>query len=128
VAVRLADQVDVGRGDVLAAAADPPRVGREVEAALCWLGDRPAAAGDRFLLQQGTRTVPARVDAIRTRLDLTSAEWEPADGLALNDVGTVRLRTGSDVVVDGYERIRGTGGFILVDERTNDTVAAGMVR
>jgi len=128
VAVRLADQVDVGRGDVLAGADDPPRVAREVEASVCWLGDRPGAAGSRYLLKQGTRTVRARLDAVQTGLDLTNAAWSPADELALNDVGTVRIRTGSDVVVDPYARIRGTGGFILIDEQTNDTVAAGMVR
>ncbi len=128
VAVRLADQVDVGRGDVLAAADDAPRVTREVEAAMCWLGDRPAMPGGRYLLKQGTRTVRARLDEVLTRLDLESAAWSPGDGLALNDVGTVRVRTGSDIVVDPYARIRGTGGFILIDEQTNDTVAAGMVR
>ena len=128
VAVRLEDQVDVGRGDVLAAAGDPPRVTRELDAAVCWLGDRPAVPGGRLALKQGARTVPARLDSVRTRLDLTSAAWSPADGLERNDVGTVRVRTGSDVVVDAYDRIRGTGGFILVDEQTNDTVAAGIVR
>jgi sulfate adenylyltransferase subunit 1 (EFTu-like GTPase family) len=95
---------------------------------VCWLGDRPASSGARLLLKQGTRTVKARVDDILTRLDLEAAKWSESHELALNDVGTVRIRTGSDIVVDPYARIRGTGGFILVDEQTNDTVAAGMVR
>jgi len=128
VAVRLADQVDVGRGDVLAAADDPPTVTRELEAAVCWLGDHPASPAGRYLLKQGTRTVRAKLDAVLSRFDLEASEWGPADGLALNDVGTVRIRTGSEVVIDPYERIRGTGGFVLIDAQTNDTVAAGMVR
>jgi sulfate adenylyltransferase subunit 1 len=128
VAVRLADQVDVGRGDVIAAADDAPGVTRELEAAICWVGDRPARAGDRFLLKQGTSTVRARLDTVQRRLDVLSGESSPADGLALNDIAIVTVRTGADVVVDPYARIRGTGGFILIDEQTNETVAAGMVR
>ena len=129
VAVRLADQVDAGRGDVIVAADDQPRVTREIEAAVCWLGDRPASPAGRYLLKQGTRTVRAKLDEITSRLVLESGTWSPThDGLALNDVGTVRVRTGSEVVVDPYDRIRGTGGFVLIDEQTNETVAAGMVR
>jgi sulfate adenylyltransferase subunit 1 (EFTu-like GTPase family) len=128
VAVRLADQVDAGRGDVIVAADDQPLATREIEAAVCWLGDRPASPAGRYLLKQGARTVRAKLDEITSRLDLEHGVWSPTDGLALNDVGTVRVRTGTEVVVDPYDRIRGTGGFVLIDEQTNETVAAGMVR
>jgi sulfate adenylyltransferase large subunit len=128
VAVRLADQVDAGRGDVIVAADDQPLATREIEAAVCWLGDRAASPAGRYLLKQGARTVRAKLDEITSRLDLEHGVWSPTDGLALNDVGTVRVRTGTEVVVDPYDRIRGTGGFVLIDEQTNETVAAGMVR
>src|SRR5690348_1903675 len=128
VSVRLEDEVDLARGELIAAADDAPAVTRELAATVCWLGDRPAQAGGRYLLKHGTRTVPARLDEIEGRIDFASLEWPPADGLALNDIAHLRLRLGGEVAPDPYERCHATGAFILVDEATNDTVAAGMVR
>jgi sulfate adenylyltransferase subunit 1 (EFTu-like GTPase family) len=71
--------------------------------------------------------VPARLDEIEGRIDFGSLEWPAADGLALNDIARVRVRLGGEVAPDPYERCHATGAFILVDEATNDTVAAGMV-
>jgi sulfate adenylyltransferase large subunit len=126
--VRLEDEVDLARGELIAAAEDAPAPVRELAATVCWLGDKPAEAGGRYLLKHGTRTVPARLDEVEGRIDFASLEWPPADGLALNDIAHVRLRLGGEIAPDAYERCHATGAFILVDEATNDTVAAGMVR
>jgi sulfate adenylyltransferase large subunit len=129
IAVALADELDVGRGDLLARPKEAPQAVRELEATVCWLGDAPGRVGgrDRYLLKHTTRTVPAKLDAIEHRLDVTSLAHEPADALELNDLGRVRLRLGAPLMPDPYRQIRSTGAFILVDEATNDTVAAGMV-
>ena len=127
IAVSLADELDVGRGDLLARPAEAPSPVRELEATLCWLGDEPARPGARYLIKHTTRSVPAKLEAIEHRLDVTTLGNEPADELALNEIGRVRLRLGAPLVPDPYEQVRATGAFIVVDEATNDTVGAGMV-
>jgi sulfate adenylyltransferase large subunit len=128
VSVRLEDEVDLARGELIAAAADAPAPARELSATLCWLGDRPARERDRFLLKHGTRAVPARLDAVEGRIDFDTLEWPAADELALNDIAHVKLRLGGEIAPDPYARCHATGAFILIDEATNDTVAAGMIR
>jgi sulfate adenylyltransferase large subunit len=127
VSVRLEDQVDLARGELIAAVEDAPAPTRELGATLCWLGDKPARERDRFLLKHGTRTVPARLDAISGRVDFESLDWPGAEELRLNDIARVSLRLGGEVAADPYEQCHATGAFILIDEATNDTVAAGMV-
>jgi len=123
----LTDDLDAGRGDMLAAPEDAPAGVRELSATVCWLGEQPARRGGRYLLKHTTRTVPARLEAIEHRLDVRTLERSPADALALNDIARVSLRTGSALLVDPYAESRGTGAFILIDPATNDTVGAGMV-
>jgi sulfate adenylyltransferase subunit 1 len=128
VIVRLADDIDVARGDLIAIDRDPrPAVVRELDVTVCWLADRPLRAGDRFRLRHTTRDVRAVVDAIDSRLDVATLKHDDADELRLNDIGTIRLRTAEPVVVDAYSLNRSTGAFLLVDENTGATVAAGMV-
>jgi sulfate adenylyltransferase subunit 1 (EFTu-like GTPase family) len=127
VSVRLEDEVDLARGELIAAADDAPEPVRELRATVTWLGDRPAQERGRYLLKHGTRTVPARLDAIEGRIEFETLEWPAADELRLNDIGRVRLRLGGDIAADPYAASHATGAFILVDETTNDTVAAGMV-
>ena len=127
VSVRLEDEVDLARGELIAAAEDAPVPTRELAATVCWLGDRPADARGRYVLKHGTRSVPARLDAIDGRIDFATLEWPPAEELALNDIARVRLRLGGEIAPDAYARCPATGAFILIDEATNDTVAAGMV-
>jgi sulfate adenylyltransferase large subunit len=128
VSVRLEDEVDLARGELIAAAVDAPTPARELSATLCWLGDRPARERDRFLLKHGTRAVPARLDAVEGRIDFETLAWPPADELALNDIAHVKLRLGGEIAPDPYAQCHATGAFILIDEATNDTVAAGMIR
>jgi sulfate adenylyltransferase large subunit len=127
VAVALEDELDVSRGDLLAAAGDAPLPVRELTATLCWLGDAPARPGGRYLLKHATRTVRARLDAVEHRLDVTTLSHGPADVLELNDLARVRVRLGEPIAADPYASCRAAGAFVLIDEGTNDTVAAGMI-
>jgi sulfate adenylyltransferase large subunit len=127
VSVALEDDVDVGRGDLLATADDVPPLTRELAATVCWLGHDPVAPGARLALKHGTRTVAAKLDAIDHRLDVETLVRAPANELTLNDIGRVRLRIGAELAVDAYADSPSTGAFILIDESTHDTVGAGMV-
>jgi sulfate adenylyltransferase large subunit len=131
VTVRLADDVDVSRGDVLVRV-DPahpaPEPVRELEADVCWFADRPLRPGARYLLKHLTQTVDAVVDGLLDVLDVHTLDRAPAPAeLGLNDIGRVRLRVRRPLVTDPYAVNRATGAFILIDEATNDTVAGGMV-
>ena len=128
VTIRLEDDVDVSRGDLLAGPDHPPVVARELTARVCWMADRPLADRARLLIKQTTRTVPARVEAIVSVVEIETLEDRLSpEKMELNDLGLVRFRLAEPLVVDAYARNRGTGAFILVDESTNDTVGAGMV-
>jgi sulfate adenylyltransferase large subunit len=128
VTIRLEDDVDVSRGDLLADPASAPVAARELVANVCWMTEKPVEDRARVLVKQTTRTVPARIDEILSVVDIESFEDRPSPGrLELNDLGVVRLRLAEPLVVDPYARNRATGAFIIVDEATNDTVGAGMV-
>ena len=127
VTVRLEDQIDVSRGDLICSPSDAPEVVREVTADVCWMTDAPLRARGRYAVKHTTRTVRAVVDAIESRVDIHTLAPEPADELGRNDIGRVRLRLGGPLAVDPYARNRDTGSLILIDEQTNDTVGAGMV-
>jgi sulfate adenylyltransferase large subunit len=127
ISVLLADELDVGRGDVLCPVAGAPAPVRELDATLCWMADRPLRPRDRLLLKHLTRTTPALVDAVVDRLDLATLEREPAEALGCNDLGRVRLRTQGALAAEAFAADRAAGSFILIDEATNDTVAAGLV-
>jgi len=131
ISIELADDIDVGRGDVLVSGADDavlPVPARELDATVCWFVDSPLRAGDRLALKQTTKTVRATVQELLSRLDPeTLDELDGPVELALNDIGTVTLRTSSIVIADSYTDNRTSGAFILIDETTNDTVGAGTI-
>jgi sulfate adenylyltransferase subunit 1 len=127
VTVRLDDELDVSRGDLIASAASPPEVVREFDATLCWFTDPPLEAGRRFRLKHTTRLTPVHVVAVHSRLDVGSLDLVPTDGLGPNDIGVARLAVGTPLAVDPYQTNRVTGSFVVIDEQTNATVAAGMV-
>ncbi len=128
VTVLLADDIDISRGDLLAAAAAPPRVTDELDATVCWLADKPLRPGARLLLKHGTRTTQVIVGSITERLDIdTYAFTEPPAQLAVNDIAHVLLRTADPLPVDDYLQVRGTGSFLLIDPPTGNTLAAGLV-
>jgi sulfate adenylyltransferase subunit 1 len=125
VVLRLADDLDVGRGDLIAPAEDAPEPTRSFPATVCWLADEPFAPR-RWALKHTTRTTRALVD-VEGVVDVTTGRLRPAGTLGLNDIGRVSIRTADALVVDDYAVNRRTGAFILLDEGTGATVAAGMV-
>ncbi len=127
VAVELTDDLDVSRGDLLASVDDQPVVTTEIEATLCWFGERPLKVGERFRIKHTTRSTPARLTAISSRLDVNALALEPTEHLDDNDIGVVHLTTATPLALDPYHHNRITGSFVLIDEATNVTVAAGMV-
>jgi bifunctional enzyme CysN/CysC len=128
VTVRLADDLDVSRGDVLAHPSDRPTVGQDLEAELCWFGERPLLPQGRYTLKHTTNSTRAMVTEVIAKLDVLTGGHDPAAAeLATNDLGRVRLRSTTPIVYDPYARNRATGGFILIDEISNTTVAAGML-
>ncbi len=128
VTIRLANEIDVPRGDMLVDPEDQPITARALEATVCWMSERPLSAGARFGVKHTTRTVRAVIEGIDGVVDMETLEYRDASEMGLNDIGTVRLRLSGPLMVDPYAKNRATGAFILVDEATNDTVAAGMVR
>jgi sulfate adenylyltransferase subunit 1 (EFTu-like GTPase family) len=128
VTVHLADDVDVGRGDMLCRPNNQPMVGQDLDAMVCWMADKPLAAKGRYALKHTTRWARAVVTELLYRLDVnTGHRDEAARELKLNDLGRIRLRTTTPILYDPYRRNRVTGSFILVDEATNSTVAGGML-
>ncbi len=127
VTLRLADQLDVSRGDMIVEAEDRPVCARELEAMVCWMSEQPLRQGGRYAIKHTTRSARAVADELEYRVDINTLEQQQADQLALNEIGRLRLRCSAPLVVDPYWRNRTTGSFILVDEATNDTVGAGMV-
>lgn len=125
--LHLAHDIDVSRGDTIARADAQPAVAQDLEAMLCWMSERPLRPGDRLLLRQNSATVKAIVKSIEYRVDVHSFDQLADDKLQLNDIGLVRLRTAQPLVFDAYRQNRHSGGFILVNENTYDTVAAGML-
>ena len=128
ITVVLDRQIDVARGDVLTHVQDAPAVARRFAARLTWLDRDPLSTGRRYWLKHGTQTVRATIEALESRLDLETLQPDAAaDTLAFNDLGSVRIAVARALVVDRYADNRATGSFILIDEATNHTVAAGMI-
>jgi sulfate adenylyltransferase large subunit len=128
VTVRLADDLDVSRGDLLADPDVPATVARELEARVCWMGERPLEPRARLAVKHTTRAARAVVDELVSVVDVhTLADVPGPERLGLNDIGVVRLRLAEPLCVDPYAENRATGAFILLDEATNETVGAGMV-
>ena len=127
VTVRLAEELDVSRGDMIAAASAAPGTVSQLEATVCWMADAPLRPGARVLVKHTTRTVKAIVSAVTDRVDVTSLTAEPVTELGLNDIGRVALRVASPLAVEPYAVDRTTGAFLVVDEATGTTLGAGMV-
>jgi sulfate adenylyltransferase subunit 1 (EFTu-like GTPase family) len=128
VTVLLEDDLDVSRGDMLVGAGEQPHTVRELEATVCWMADQPLVPRGRYIVRHTSREVKGLVDEIVHKIDMHTLEPDPsADRLELNDIGTVKLRLSSPLVVDNYRRSRETGSFILIDEATNATVGAAMI-
>jgi bifunctional enzyme CysN/CysC len=128
VTIRLADDIDVSRGTMLARPGNQPTVSQDLDAMVCWMADRPLASRGMYSLKHTTNNVRAKVTEVVYRLDVNTTHRDEAkDTLELNDMGRVRLRCTAPLAFDPYRRNRETGSFILIDEATNATVAAGML-
>ncbi|MEI8045202.1 MAG: GTP-binding protein [Verrucomicrobiota bacterium] len=124
----LEDDIDVSRGDMIIGPDNLPGSSTDLRAKVCWMHPRALQPGRKYYLKHTTQTVQAVVTAVEDRIDMATLEPEPApDGLALNDIGEVRLRTSGPLVFDGYATNRLTGSFILIEPGTNATVGAGML-
>ncbi len=128
VTLRLADDLDISRGDVIAAAHDAPQSVTAFTAVIAWLGDRRLEPGTRVLVKHGARTVAAVVATLQGRLDLDTLTTVPADTLRLNDIGEISVRLASPLPVEPYALTRHGGAFLLIDAHDGATLAAGMVR
>jgi sulfate adenylyltransferase subunit 1 (EFTu-like GTPase family) len=128
VTVRLEDDLDVSRGDMICRPNNQPLAGQDLDAMLCWFADQPLQERGRYAIKQTTRTARAMVTDLQYRLDVNTLHRdESATTLGLNEIGRVSLRTTVPLFYDEYRRNRATGSFILVDEATNATVAGGML-
>ncbi len=128
VLVRLADELDVSRGDLICRARNQPTVGQDLSAMVCWMTDQPLRPGAKLAVKHTTRWARALVKDLHYRLDVNTLHRQrDVHELGLNDIGRVDLRTTLPLFYDDYRRNRATGSFILVDETTNVTVGAGMI-
>ena len=127
VTLRLADDIDISRGDLIVTSRSVPPVTQDIDGTIAWLAERPLVPGAKVLLKHGTKTVQAMVKAISGKLDLDDARLLPAESLALNDIGHVNLRLASAIPAEEYLHSRSTGAFLLIDAQDGSTLAAGMV-
>jgi bifunctional enzyme CysN/CysC len=128
VTVRLEDDLDVSRGDMICRPHNAPATTQDLDAMVSWMSETPLAPGQMLAVKHTTRTARAMVRELQYRLDVNTLHRdEGAGSLGLNDIGRVRLRTTVPLFVDSYHRNRATGGFILIDEASNRTVGAAMV-
>ncbi|UEP47208.1 sulfate adenylyltransferase subunit CysN [Burkholderia ambifaria] len=127
VTLTLADEIDISRGDMIARADAPPEVADQFEATLVWMHDEPLLPGRPYFVKLGTQTVGATCATPKYKIDVNTREHLAARTLALNEIGVCNLSFDRPVAFDPYDRNRHTGGFIVIDRFTNDTVGAGML-
>jgi bifunctional enzyme CysN/CysC len=127
VTLTLADEVDVTRGDMIAHTADAPGVADQFEATIVWMGDEPMLRGRSYLMRIGGKTVTATIAPLKHRLNIDSLERVAATRLTLNEIGVCDIECGQPIAFDPYIENRDTGGFVLVDRITNNTVGAGLI-
>ena len=129
VTIQLEEDIDVSRGDIIVGINELPGVESDLRTRICWMDPKPLVKGRKYFLKQGTQTVQAIVTSIDAKVNFDNLEMAPDPGeLAVNDIGEVRIKTARPIVYDGYQTNRLTGSFILIEQGTNQTVAAGMLQ
>lgn len=126
VTIRLQDDIDISRGDMIVKTDVQPNLNQDLEAMICWMDQKVLSPGNKYILRQSTNSVKASVKVLNYKVDTQTHEKLDSDQLSLNEIGKITIRTAKPVAYDTYDKIRGTGSFILIDEGTNQTVAAGM--
>ena len=127
VTLTLADEIDISRGDVLAAAASPPEVADQFESTIVWFDDEPLLPGRPYLLKLGTRTVTAQITEPKHKVNVNTLEKLAATRLELNEIGVCNLALSAPIAFDPYAENKDLGGFILIDRLSNRTVGAGLL-
>jgi sulfate adenylyltransferase subunit 1 len=129
ITMQLMDDIDVSRGDMIVREHNAPTVSKNIDAMVCWMNVKELIPGNKYILRHTTKETRCAVKEIVYKVDInTLHRIEGADALGLNDIGRISLQTSQPLFFDSYRRNRFTGSFILIDELTNETVAAGMIR
>ncbi|MET0267814.1 MAG: GTP-binding protein [Duganella sp.] len=128
VTLLLDEYLDISRGDLLAGAAQPATLLKTLHADVCWMSDEPLDQRRKYWIKHGTKQTSAKITGIESLLDINTQQRHGADGLKLNDIARIGLTVQQPLAADAYADIRATGAFILIDEVTHQTVAAGMIR
>ena len=124
----LADEIDISRGDMIVNQDGDVRVVKEYDADICWLGEAPADLRRKYIVKQSTKSVKAKIARIDYRIDVNSLRRiEEVTELKMNDIARVGIKVQQPLVIDSYASDRAVGSFIMIDEVTNDSVAAGMI-
>ena len=128
VCLTLTDEIDISRGDTLVKANNPPQVGQDIEAMICWFSAKPMPPKAKLIIRHTTQETKAIIQDVKYHVDInTLHKIEGVDSFQMNDIGRISLRTAVPLIHDSYRRNRSTGSFILIDPGTNETVAAGMI-
>lgn len=129
VVIHLIDDIDISRGDSIVKSDNLPQVSNELEVLLCWLDDKPLQAGNKYILQHNSRLVKAVVKQIEYKLDVNTLQQQPVEGtVKLNEVVKATIKTASPLVFDSYDKLNANGSAILIDETSNSTVAAVLIK
>lgn len=127
ITLTIEDHLDISRGDLLVKTNDTPQVSKEFNAMLCWLSEQPLDTARKYLVKQTTRIAKAVISRIDYRVDVNTMDRETVNSLKMNDIAHVGIKVQLPLVCDDYARNRATGSFIIIDESSNNTVAAGMI-
>jgi sulfate adenylyltransferase subunit 1 len=129
VTIQLADDIDISRGDSIVKSDNLPQVSNELDVILCWMDDKPLIPGNKYYLQHGSRLVRSVVKQVEYKLDVNSLQQQPVEGnVKLNEVVKAVIKTASPLVFDSYDRLNENGSAILIDETSNSTVAAVLLK
>ncbi len=126
VILRLKDDIDISRGDLIVSANEVPELSKDISASICWMDTRPLDLSQTYLLQSNSKVSRVKIRDIVSKININTLEENPADTFGLNDIGKVRIRSADELVADSYLENKTTGGAILIDSRTNLTVGALM--
>ena len=127
--IQLADDIDISRGDSIVKIDNLPKINNELDVLLCWMDEKPLISGNKYLLQHNSRQVRAIVRNVEYKLDVNSLQQQPVEGsVKLNEVVKATLKTASPLIYDGYENLSENGSAVLIDETSNSTVAAVLIK
>ena len=128
VTITLSDDIDLSRGDMIVRENNQPRSVQEIDAQICWMGDEPLNPSARYLVRHGTSEIKSMIREVMYKMDINTLHRDETDkNIGMNDIARIRLRTASPLLVDDYRRNHTTGSFVLIDPRSNLTVAAGFI-